>query len=358
MPRIISKIGQALKRGRLKIFLAALGFLERATGNVVTLRMRPLYSRDITHVADELVSAPRCAIVLQGPIMKKYDFTLETIRIYRKVYPGLTVIVSTWEDEDPQWLELMRKAGAHVVLNAKPEYFGIWNINLQIISTRAGIAYAKELGIPYTIKSRTDQRIYERNILETLYNLVSYFPPAQSSGLHKRIVVCHLAYKYYDAYFPDMFMFGDTDDLLDYWSTPLLRKGVAYKEFFSELYLTHSFRKRKGWPISDSIRVVWDTYRDCIIVMDWDDLDILWPKYEYFWEQPYIRRERYQQVTASRKFIDLSFNEWFNIFSNADNKIVSSVHEEKFAHFLKTVNFSDYERNYHEHHPIHESHTL
>lgn len=348
MLRIISNINRALKRGRVKLFFEMLTFFERVTGKVVTLRVRPLYSKDVSHTADELVDTPGCAIVLQGPIVKKYDFTLETIRMYGKVYPGLTVIVSTWEDEDPASLDLVRQAGARVVLNAKPEYFGTWNINLQIVSARSGIVHAKELGIPYTIKSRTDQRMYERNILETLHNLVSYFPPAQWSGLRKRIVVSHLAYKYYDAYFPDMFMFGDTSDLLEYWSAPLLKKEAVYKEFFSELYLTHSFRKRKGWPTSDSVEAVWDTYRDCSIVIDWDDLDILWPKYEYFWEQPYIRHNRYQHMTPAHKFVDLSFNEWFNIFSNAENKVVSSVHKARFAHFLKAVNFSDYERNYNE----------
>ena len=339
-------IKNSLKRARVKLFLVALSFFERATGTIITFKTHPLYSKDITAVADDLVDTPQCAIVLQGGIMKKHDFTLETVRTYRKVYPRLTIVVSTWEDEDPIYLDLLRSAGAHVVLNKKPDYFGTWNINLQIVSTKSGIKHAKELGIAYTIKSRTDQRMYERNILETLHNLVSHFPPAPWSGLRKRLIVCHLAYKYYDGYFPDMFMFGDTDDLLEYWDTQLLKKDAVYTgEFFSELYLTYSFRKRKGWPAVDSIQSVWETYRDCAIVMDRNDIDLLWPKYEYFWEQPYTRKERYKRMTPSRKFMNRSFNDWFNIASNIENKVISPIQKETFAHFLEAVHLSDYERN-------------
>ena len=342
----MSTVTSLFKKARLKVFLVLLAFFEKATGTVITFRTRPLYSKDVTQVADELLNTPRCAIVLQGPVVRKYDFTLETVRLYEKTYPGLTIIVSTWEDEDPRYLDLIRHAGAHVVLNAKPTYFGIWNINLQIVSARSGIAHAKKLGIPYTIKSRTDQRMYERNALETLHNLVSYFPPARWTGLRKRFILCPMAYKYYDGYFPDMFMFGDTDDLLEYWSAPLLKKEARYSQFLSELYLTYSFRRRKGWPTADSVQAVWETYRDCAIVIDWDNVDLLWLKYEYFWEKPYTRKERHQQMNLAHKFIGLSFNEWFNIFSNMENKVISSLRQAKFAHFLEAVDFLDYERNY------------
>ena len=141
----------------------------------MTFRTRPLYSKDITRTADELINAPGCAIILQGPILKKNDFTLETVRIYKKTYPAAVLIVSTWQDEDPECLARLRKAGAEVVLNTKPAFAGTWSINFQTVSARGGIVRAKELGIPYIIKSRTDQRMYAPNVLETLHNLVSYF---------------------------------------------------------------------------------------------------------------------------------------------------------------------------------------
>ncbi|MBM3261448.1 hypothetical protein FJY93_03445 [Candidatus Kaiserbacteria bacterium] len=343
---LIHTVRYGIKYARLRIFLALLGIFERTTDTVITFRTRPLYAKDINHVADELLNTPRFAIVLQGPIMKKYDFTLETVRIYKKVYPGLTVIVSTWDNEDPLYLDRIRAAGAEVLTNTQPTYRGIWNINLQIISARSGIMRAKELGIPYTIKSRTDQRIYERNIRETLYNLISYFPPTKESGLHKRLVVCHEAYKHYNGYFPDMFMCGDTEDLLEYWSAPLLKKEAKYSAFISELYLSYSFRRRKNWPIPRSVQAIWETYRDCMIVLNWNDIDLLWLKYDYFWERRYTHKQRYRQITLANLFVELHFIEWFNIFANMGNKVVSPIHTDKFEDFLKTIHFSEYERNY------------
>ncbi len=342
----IKTLADRFKLLRLKIFFALFHYFERRTGKTVSLHVRPLYAKDITRTADALVSEPSCAIVLQGALMQKYDFTLESVRMYKKVYPSLTVIVSTWEGEDAKSIDRLREAGAEVVLSAKPAYFGTWNINLQIVSARNGIQRAKDLGIEYTIKSRTDQRVYARNILETLCNLVAYFPPATTTGLRKRIVVCHEAYKYYNGYFPDMFMFGDTNDLLDYWSVELLKKGASYGEFFSELYLTYSFCRRKGWHVPDSIRAIRNIYRDCVIVLDWDALDLLWLKYDYFWSRRYNHKERYQEMSLAHKFIEVNFAEWFNIFSNGKNKAISPIQEAKFAHYLKTVNFSDYERNF------------
>jgi hypothetical protein len=344
---ILTQVKMRLRSLRLKIFYFILKTFEKHTGKTVTIQVRPLFAKDITRAADPLVKEPLCAIVLQGGIMKQHDFTLETVLTYKELYPSLTIIVSTWESEDPKYLDRIRNAGADVVLNLKPTYAGKWNINMQIISAKSGIARAKELGIPYVIKSRTDQRIYTRNIIETLCNLISYFPPAKQSGLKKRIVVCHDAYKYCNGYLPDMFMFGDTDDLLEYWSPSLLEKEMHFSgEFFSELYLSYSFFRRKGWRIPDSMQLMWNIYRDSIIVIDWDDLDLLWLKYDYIWAHRYTYKERYQQLTAAHKFIDFQFSEWFNIYSNKENKIVSPAFEAKFAQYLEAVNFPDYERNY------------
>jgi hypothetical protein len=80
--------------------------------------------------------------------------------------------------------------------------------------------------------------------------------------------------------------------------------------------------------------------------MDWNDLDLLWPKYEYFWEQPYTHKERYKTMISTQKFINRSFSDWFNLFSNMDNKVISPLQQEKFTHFLKAVHLPDYERNY------------
>jgi hypothetical protein len=40
------------------------------------------------------------AIVMQGPIAHKDNFTLETLKIYQQHFSDSKIILSTWEDED------------------------------------------------------------------------------------------------------------------------------------------------------------------------------------------------------------------------------------------------------------------
>ena len=40
------------------------------------------------------------AIVMQGPVRTAENFTVETVKYYKRCYPGATVIVSTWTGSD------------------------------------------------------------------------------------------------------------------------------------------------------------------------------------------------------------------------------------------------------------------
>lgn len=319
-------IKQNLVSMRHSALLFILAVIEKKTGKFITFHTRPIYSKDITHAADTLVHTPSVAIVLQGPILKKYDFTLETIRIYKKVYKGLTIIVSTWENEEPIYLKKIREEGVEIVLNKKPAYNGPLNVNYQIVSAKNGVVRAKELGIPYVIKSRTDQRMYNKNILETLHSLTQYFPPSERSGQKKRMVFISNMRKYQPYYLSDTFMFGDTDDVLQYWSVDLVGKDAEYAFFVPEVYFATAFFKSKDWPITWSIKAAWEIYRDCITTIDWSEVDLFWFKYNYFWEH---RDYRYtSQHVPSTDY--LRFHEWFNIFSDMGNKTIRPGQEDFF----------------------------
>src|SRR5207247_1377447 len=87
----------------------------------------------------------RIAIVIQGPILQTDDFTLETVRHYRRACPEMTVIVSTWDDSPAETISQCRDAGADVVLSRLPTIAGRSNLNFQTTSTRAGLQRAGEL---------------------------------------------------------------------------------------------------------------------------------------------------------------------------------------------------------------------
>ena len=57
---------------------------------------------------------------MQGPIRKEDNFTYNTVKYYRDIYPNAKVIVSTWIDEDANDIEKIQELGATIVLNEKP----------------------------------------------------------------------------------------------------------------------------------------------------------------------------------------------------------------------------------------------
>lgn len=80
--------------------------------------------------------AEECCIVTQGPIRNQEDFTLETVRFHKKVFPKVLIIVSTWEGEDT--LKIEKEIGCAVVKSKLPIKSGISNIDYQAYSSYAG----------------------------------------------------------------------------------------------------------------------------------------------------------------------------------------------------------------------------
>src|SRR3990167_11502815 len=83
-----------------KITIKIIQFLGSLTRKFITFHTRPIFASDIKYRGKETVEDASCAIIIQGPIRREDNFTLETVKLYRKHSPAATVILSTWEDED------------------------------------------------------------------------------------------------------------------------------------------------------------------------------------------------------------------------------------------------------------------
>ena len=114
-------------------------------------------------------------IVVQGPIILDQDFTIETLKLYRKNFPDAIIILSTWPTTKKN-IRILKKLDIKVLENLQPKNKGISNINLQIVSSRNGIHLAKKMGTKYVLKTRTDQRIYHPNLKNYLFNFINTFP--------------------------------------------------------------------------------------------------------------------------------------------------------------------------------------
>jgi hypothetical protein len=309
-----------------KLFHLSMRTLHRRGDEFVTHHLRPKSARDVGVWSDPLVTPPRVAVVIQGPLLLADDFTLETVRLYRKTFAGCDLVVSTWESADARAVAALRDAGAEVLLNRPPAVAGFKNTNLQLTSALAGVKRAKELGAAYVLKTRTDQRMYAPGVAEFLVNVAECFPVAPGYRQNRRLVGTSLAsHKYIMYQFSDMNVFGDVDDVLLYYSAPPTPTtalppdfrdvlGEAARVNAPEHHLATHFLERVGRPVAWTLDASWRALADHFVVVDRHSLDLVWFKYGSQAEYPAVA---YANVPAAQ---ELSFREWLNLYQGLGNK--------------------------------------
>ncbi|MDO8591178.1 MAG: WavE lipopolysaccharide synthesis family protein [bacterium] len=296
----------------LKSFLS---FVEKRRGAYITFHERPVRPSLLRNFHEQPEKKlPPTAIVIQGPILKTNDFTLESVKLYRKNFSQSLIIVSTWKDEDPEYLEKIKKEGATIVLCDKPSYPGPKNLNMQLVTAGNGMKKAKELGAQYALKTRTDQRMYGRHIMEFLVNMIELFPPAPDSKQKKRLIgVGGGALKYNIYHFSDVFNFGQIDDMVTYWNPKLIttgdsefkKEGYAYR-LISESYLITEFLKVNGVETTMTNEDWWRSAGRYCVLVDTPSLDLYWPKY--------IKYREYRLISYIYPVKEVSFAEWINFY--------------------------------------------
>ncbi len=297
---------------------------EKDNNSFFTYHVRPMESIFIDAVCEPSEATKKLAIVLQGPLLTENNFTYETIMIYQKLFCGASLVLSTWEDEPLTVIRQFEDMGIPVVLNRKPAYAGVSNINMQITSSRSGILRAKELNAEYVLKTRTDQRMYAPNLTDFFYNLTETFPvhgnwPKQ----RKRIVGCSLnTFKYRMYGLSDMLSYGHIDDMLLYWDIGLdsrvfneleqhqactsLRNFALWR--VCEVYLTTEFLMKVGHKLEWTLKDSWGAFADHFYIVDKEQLDLFWPKYnrlEYRWRN-YPCKSQNEEMTN---------RDWVNIYA-------------------------------------------
>ena len=69
--------------------------------------VRPKFGYFFEKVNTPTAHSDEVCIVMQGPLLARDRFTLETIKLFNRLYPQVTVIVSTWEDENKDYIDLV-----------------------------------------------------------------------------------------------------------------------------------------------------------------------------------------------------------------------------------------------------------
>ena len=309
--------------------------LERETRDYVTLHGRPRVVSDNFSLPD--VDPPQgIAIIIQGPILADHDFTLETVRLYCKIFPFARVVLSTWGDQSEDLLTPFFDIGIEVVLCEKPPFPGLQNINFQIASTSSGIFRAEEIGSTFVVKTRSDIRIYSPDFFLHALDLMAAFPLSAPvcEGQDGRLVSVGEGGKYAFMVIPDRIMFGFLSDMKSYWRVPFDDRDapssfgslLEMAQFgVSESYLAKIFCARKGIPFEASLDFYWGILRDYFVFMDQSSADVYWCKHNR------AREFRNLHYFGPSSFDSFGFKEWLRVYRgifplNSDSRIVLRQH--------------------------------
>lgn len=271
--------------------------LELVFGNFFIFKLRSIKSNTVfmlDHI--NLNSCRDVAIVMQGPVIKRANFTYETLKLYRRIYPEIKIILSTWINSDEKILKDISLLNIDILRNEVPAFPGDSNINFQIKSTLAGLMNLDGNKIKYVLKTRTDQRIYSTSdYLTYMASMLEAFP-IKSGYLQKRLVVSTLnMFRKRKYTVSDMFMFGTLIDMKFFWEVPF-QDDVMFedrnKEFFENKlgeahFIDHFFRKTGFIPertLEDSDRFLNRNF----YIIDKNLIDIFWYKYNHNYERTHM----------------------------------------------------------------------
>jgi hypothetical protein len=306
----------------LNFFLGILlKLIEKKDKCWISIQKRPKYSLNFGGFSDVRKNQRNCAIIIQGPLNNFNSFTVETVRIYKKIFPQCHIIVSTWKDENKKELNKLKEEDIIIIENSKPDFPGPLNINYQIVSSREGLKYAQKIGVKYALKTRTDQRVYAQNTIDYLIEILSTFPITHILNQNSRLIgTSFITFKYRPYGISDMFLFGDISDMLIYWDAPLDNQEYSGNKpnhtlrdllisNCPEVYLMINYLKRINRPIEGTLLDSWKAFAEHFCVIDHESIDLFWLKYDRF--------NANYGYDAIRTTAIMSFREWLILYTNS-----------------------------------------
>lgn len=118
------------------------------------------------------------AILMTGVWDKKNDFSINTLKYYRLIYPDIKIFLSTWEGYLSETERKELSSLDVVIIENKDAYHSLDKGHManQIMSGRFGIEEIKKLDVKYVLKTRTDVRFDKPDFIDYLKKMVVQFP--------------------------------------------------------------------------------------------------------------------------------------------------------------------------------------
>lgn len=294
--------------------------------NFVSFTIRPKKASNVI-IEKESYLNKDTAIIIQGNLDGLKNFVKETIEIYLKLFQSSTIILSTWDtDIDEKFLNDY-KDKIKIIINKKPKNI-FHSTDLQTISTQAAVRLAKDLDLKFCLKSRTDCRIYKKNTVTYLKNLLNLFPiNSNNENLKSRVISCSVDTRKYRVYgFSDIMLFGSTENIGKYFSDESFEEGIKKHNFgdypstinetavVHEIFLCARFLKDSNITINWTLEDWWNKCRDIFCVVDPSTIDLFWFKFHWKYEQRFLTNYT-SDFTQS-----LQFSDWLNLYSDKNYK--------------------------------------
>lgn len=308
--------------------------LDLTKNNYLTFHLRPKNSEDF-YLESTNKNKEKFAIIIQGPIGKKFSFLKDTINIYKKIFKNTVIIISTWKSENINLINSLKEENVFILFSEEPDK-SLYNVDHQIISTNVALKLAREKGALYSIKTRTDTRLYKNNLENFLIALFKSFPVKENNIIKSRIIVPSLVtFKFRIYSLSDIVMIGNTDDLLEYFDLCSFEESIkkmqisknnllknetpVVAEIFLCARLLMKINKDLKWNLDDW----WSSLKNYFCIIDNSSLDLLWHKYDWQYEYRFLR-------TYSNSFSRaVDFQDWLSLYQNLNNEwnLASNEHE-------------------------------
>lgn len=315
-----------------------------------TYHLRPKKIDLIINDSINIKSDKKLGIVIQGPILYEDDFTLNTIKLYKKIFQDSIIILSIWEDEDEKNLEKFYDENIVILKNKKPKNNGFINLNYQIVSTKSGVQKAWELKCDYIMKTRTDFRVYETGVKEFLIDLLEQYP-SKMGKQKSRIIGVDINTHRYGIGISDVFQFSKAEEMLKMWDLELSKKNTSLEEYkkliepfsnaidryyyeFSECYLLKNYSNKIDMVLEPSLKSYYKILKENFIIIDAQMINLFWNKYL---GDEYKEWNNYNKKIANSS---LKFKDWLIIYSN-DNITFSEEILAKNYEFWKRNTIED-----------------
>lgn len=289
MSTIFGRIERAVQSWKVKNS-SRVDFSFFSTPGILTWHKRPLRLKDWSALPEGSDRAD-VAIVMQGPVAEKYDFTLESLRLYRHFYPKAPLILSTWTGSARTFLDQCQEIGVEVVESEPIDGGRYGNLTRQKHTTIAGLIRAEKLGSKFALKTRTDQRMFKSDFIEQFQALSFAFPRLESGQLASK---SRIFLTYQNSFIDrplsgsDFVQFGEISDLLQMWSS--VDQYELSVDLAAEQILAGSYLLSLGWAaegIFDSSN--WEkAMAEVFGFIESSTVDLLWLKYsarEFLWRR-------------------------------------------------------------------------